>query len=55
VKATRSDTLDPESAERVRSIAAASSSVFLHELEGGHWINTDNPDGVLQLLVDNLP
>lgn len=55
VKATRSDTLDPDSAERLRTIADRSSSVHLHELEGGHWINTDNPDGVLELLVENLP
>lgn len=55
VKATRSSSLDPEAADRVRAIAAASRSVYLHELEGGHWINTDNPEGVLKLLVDLLP
>jgi pimeloyl-ACP methyl ester carboxylesterase len=55
VKATRSSSLDPEAADRVRAIAAASGAVFFHELEGGHWINTDNPEGVLKLLVDLLP
>jgi esterase len=55
VKATQSDTLDRESAARVESIARANPRVHLHLLEGGHWLNTDNPEGVLQLLVDTLP
>ena len=55
VKATRSDTLDDEAAERVRAAGIANQQVFLHFLEGGHWINTDNPEGVLNLLRDHLP
>jgi pimeloyl-ACP methyl ester carboxylesterase len=55
VKATRSDTLDAESAARVEAAATAGAATHLHLLEGGHWINTDNPDGVLDLLVRNLP
>lgn len=55
VKATRSDTLDPESAARVEAAAAADRRVHLHLVEGGHWLNTDNPDAVLKLLVDHLP
>jgi esterase len=55
VKATRSDTLDAESAARVEAAARANGRVFLHLLEGGHWINTDNPDAVLRLLADTLP
>ena len=55
VKATESDTLDPASTARVQAAARANPHVFLHLLEGGHWINTDNPDAVLQLLVDTLP
>lgn len=54
VKATASDTLDPASAARVEA-AGANGHVFLHHLQGGHWINTDNPDAVVQLLVDSLP
>ena len=55
VKATRSDTLDDEAAARVRAAGERSGRVFLHELEGGHWINADNPDAVVQLLVEKLP
>jgi len=55
VKATKSDTLDPASASRVEAAGRANGRVHLHLLEGGHWLNTDNPDGVLDLLVRNLP
>ncbi len=54
VKATRSSTLDAEAEARVEA-ATAAGRVFLHRLEGGHWINTDNPEGVLRLLVERLP
>jgi esterase len=54
VKATESDTLHAEAVERVER-AEQSGGVFLHHLEGGHWINTDNPDGVLRLLQARLP
>jgi pimeloyl-ACP methyl ester carboxylesterase len=55
VKATQSSTLDAESAARVEAAGRANGRVHLHLLEGGHWINTDNPDGVLDLLVRHLP
>jgi esterase len=53
-KATRSDTLDGEAAERLERAGRESGQVFLHHLEGGHWINTDNPDAVVELLSANL-
>lgn len=56
VKATESSTLDPASVTRVeRAAQTPGASVFLHHLEGGHWINTDNPDAVLELLTSRLP
>ncbi|HEX2205114.1 MAG TPA: alpha/beta hydrolase [Longimicrobium sp.] len=55
VKATQSDTLDDEATARVEAAAAANGRVHLHLLKGGHWINTDNPEGVLELLVEMLP
>jgi esterase len=54
VKATRSNTLDEASVRRVEA-AAATGRVHLHHLEGGHWINTDNPEGVIDLLGRLLP
>ncbi|HYJ78380.1 MAG TPA: alpha/beta hydrolase, partial [Longimicrobiaceae bacterium] len=38
VKATRSATMDAAAVARVRA-AAASGRVFLHLVEGGHWLN----------------
>ncbi len=52
VKASESNTLDTESRGRIEE---AEGRVRLHELAGGHWINTDNPEGVLGLLVEHLP
>jgi esterase len=53
-KATRSDTLDDEAVARVERAAEGTGRVFLHHLEGGHWINTDNPDAVVELLTSRL-
>jgi esterase len=55
VSATESGSLDEQSERRVEMAGTANGRVFLHRLEGGHWINTDNPQGVIALLRDNLP
>jgi esterase len=55
VKATESNSLDEEAERRVEMAGTANGRVFLHRLEGGHWINTDNPQGVLDLLRSHLP
>jgi esterase len=55
VKATRSETMDAAAVARVCEAVTRTRRVFLHDLEGGHWLNADNPEGVLQLLVENLP
>jgi esterase len=52
-KATESDTLHAAAVERVQR-AGGSGLVHLHHLEGGHWINTDNPDAVVAMLVEHL-
>ncbi|HEU0302580.1 MAG TPA: alpha/beta hydrolase [Longimicrobium sp.] len=55
VKATQSSSLDEEAERRVEMAGTANGRVFLHGLEGGHWINTDNPEGVTELLRAHLP
>lgn len=52
VKATESDALDETDVARVEG---AGSHAFLHRVEGGHWINTENPEAVVELLVEKLP
>ena len=54
VKATESDALDAEDVRRIEA-AAASGRTFLHHLKGSHWINTENPEGVVELLMRHLP
>lgn len=54
VKATESSSLDDEAARRVEA-ASQGGRVHLHLLQGGHWINTDNPEGVVDLLRSRLP
>ena len=54
VKATDSNAIDDEQIARIEAARQATGRVFLHELEGGHWINTENPEAVLEMLVKGL-
>jgi esterase len=56
IRATKSAVLDPEAARQVRSASADDPEhVFLHDVEGGHWLNADNPDALHELLTGHLP
>ena len=55
VAATDSSVLRPRDVERIRSLGADSGRVRLHAVEGGHWLNADNPDAVVDLLAGELP
>ena len=52
VKATDSEALDEADTARIE---AAGGRTLLHPVEGGHWLNTDNPEGILELLRARLP
>lgn len=54
VRATESSLLDDDAQARVRRAAETTGRVWLHEVEGGHWLNADNPDAVVGLLTDEL-
>ena len=45
-------TLEPWNALARR--AGRTGRVFLHEVEGGHWLNTENPKALQELLVAGL-
>jgi len=51
VKGRDSNLLDPQATSRIRSIAAENPHVHFHEIAGGHWLNAENPDGLLALLT----
>jgi pimeloyl-ACP methyl ester carboxylesterase len=53
VRATESAVLAGETLERAHA-AGRNGQVFIHELAGGHWLNADNPDGVVELLRAEL-
>lgn len=54
VRALGSRVLDAVAVVRIREANAATGRVFLHEVEGGHWVNTENPDALHGLLVAGL-
>jgi esterase len=54
LRATRSDVLSGEAAARIEAAARRSGRVWLHDVEGGHWLNADNPAAVVELLVHGL-
>lgn len=49
VKATRSDLLSDDVVRRIGEAA------MVHEVEGGHWINADNPAAIAAVLARFLP
>lgn len=55
VKAEGSDVLAEEDARRVAEAGERHGRVELHRLDGGHWLNVSNPDGLLELLQRRLP
>ncbi len=57
IKATDSDVLSPEVLQRLRTTSTASTAagISIHMLVGGHWIQADNPNGVVGLLTKYLP
>jgi esterase len=55
VKGEESHTLTEESCARIQRAHDATGRVHLHRLAGGHWLNTDNPQGIIGLLVEHLP
>ncbi|HKJ91785.1 MAG TPA: alpha/beta hydrolase [Longimicrobiales bacterium] len=53
VRATKSSVM-AQCAARIRA-AAERTRVRLHDVEGGHWLNADNPDALIDLLARHLP
>lgn len=53
IKATESSVLDDEAVRRIEAAGRATGGrVTLHEVAGGHWLNADNPDGVVRTMVE---
>ena len=54
VKALGSSVLAEADVARIDAAGRRTGRVVLHEAEGGHWLNTDNPDAVQALLAAGL-
>ncbi|MCY3545957.1 MAG: alpha/beta hydrolase [Gemmatimonadetes bacterium] len=54
VRALGSRVLDEAAVARIQEATAETERVFLHEVEGGHWVNTENPEALHGLLVSGL-
>lgn len=55
IRATESRVLSAEAVGRIRSAGEETGRVFLHEVRGGHWLNADNPDALIELIAPRLP
>ena len=55
VKASASSVLGGDAVERIRAAGRRTNRVFLHQVEGGHWLNTENPGALVELLAHGLP
>ena len=52
VKASQSSALEDDALMRLRqAVAKSDGRVRLHEVKGGHWLNADNPDALVELIV----
>lgn len=54
IKAEESGILDAPAVERIERTEGAGDRVRLHRVEGGHWLNVDNPDALVDLLGTEL-
>lgn len=54
IRALKSSSIGPDTAARLEEIGKRTGRVHLHEVNAGHWLNVDNPEAVLDLLVAEL-
>lgn len=55
VKANDSTVLSEEGCARIEEARQRHGQVFLHRVDGGHWLHVDNPEAILRLLATHLP
>ena len=54
IRATRSPVLGLDTLTRIREAGLRTGRVFVHDVIGGHWLNADNPDAVVELMGRRL-
>ncbi len=54
IRATQSNVISSEDWERINRIAHRNGLVFAYEVQGGHWLNIDNPQGLVDAIAGQL-
>lgn len=54
VKAEESSVLSATAVARVEEIGRSNGQVFLHRVPGGHWVNAESPESLLDLMTKHL-
>jgi pimeloyl-ACP methyl ester carboxylesterase len=54
VRAESHSVLSEGATARIEAAGRENGRVFLHRMEGGHWLNADNPDAMVELLSAEL-
>lgn len=55
VKAEASDAIGEDDVARIEAAGRQTGRVHLHRVDASHWVNTENPEAVLDLLDATLP
>ncbi|MPY89767.1 MAG: alpha/beta fold hydrolase [Luteitalea sp.] len=55
VKAGQSDTLSMDAVQRIAALERVTNHLHFHRIAGGHWLNTENPSALVELLSQGLP
>ncbi|MEJ2481900.1 MAG: alpha/beta hydrolase [Gemmatimonadota bacterium] len=55
VRAAESSIMSDEDVSRIERLESEGSPFHVETLQGGHWLNVDNPDGLIALLRKGLP
>lgn len=54
VRAERNSVLSEATTARIEAAGRENGRVVLHRVAGGHWLNADNPDALVELLAREL-
>lgn len=54
IRAAASNAISEASIARVERAARHSGQVHLHTIAGGHWVNVENPEGLLTVISETL-
>jgi esterase len=55
IRATRSSAIDDETEKRLEAVGQSGGRVHVHRVDAGHWLNVENPDAVMALLLEEIP